>query len=938
MPSPHNWRTTDEDEINRRRARARTEEFRVSNSDPRHPIFSNFRVRSGSGLTYSVEIRDVRQRQFACECVDFRINGLGTCKHVEAVLLHLQARFKRLFRAAEQDGSLRLDVVPDPGSDSIRLLNGNGALPRVLKVWFDADGALRKGLPEEAIEALQQLDEDEAAGLRLSQELGPWLEGRRRAAERKELRRDYELRVQSGEWPAHETKVPLFPYQREGMLHLAFTERALLADEMGLGKTIQAIAACALLHRLGQAARVLVVTPASLKTEWEEQIQRFTDLPYQLVFGSRARRLKAYETAGERRAGETPAPFPFFTIVNYEQMLADSLEVNHRLRPDVVVLDEAQRIKNWSTKTTRAIKRLRSRYAFILTGTPIENRIDELYSLMDFLNPSLLGPLFRFNREYYDLDDRGRPAGYRNLDQLHERIKLHMLRRRKADVETELPERTDRNHFVPLSAEQQGEYDGHEGVVARLASIAKRRPLTQQEQDKLLRHLNMMRMVCDTDYILNPEHRACPKLAELEKILEECRDNPDVKAIVFSEWERMLELTRGLCDRLKLGFAWHTGTVPQKRRRAEINTFKSDPLCRVFLSTDSGAAGLNLQNASVVINCDLPWNPAKLEQRIARAWRKHQTRAVTVINLVSEKTIEHRMLGTLSNKQALADGVLDRRGNLKEIKLQSGRQAFLAKLQQLVSAPAEGRKPEVREAKPPLPADRPRGFAAAVRQRINGVLLRCEERYPNDAPHSVLYVVVERDAALYREQLGSLHEEYFGPGQWDPLSPVRLEVIDRTTDEALQRLIDAGLLARTTRASRPLWPAEPAEAAPPPLSAAELERLSAHRQRAARKLKMARVLCDAGLDDEARAALLEALPPLGCALAVQHRFPEPASPEHALLPPLSSCWKEALPLLREFASDTAQPCRPVLETLARVVMSSGGCSGPVQTPRPGGDA
>ena len=916
IPSPHNWRTTDEDEINRRRARARTEEFRISNSDPRHPIFSNFRVGSGSGQTYSVEIRDLRQRQFTCDCVDFRINGLGTCKHVEAVLLQLEARFKRLFRAAAQNGRLRLDVVPDPASGAIRLLNSEGAMSRALKSWFGADGVLRKGEPEEAIEALRKLDDRTAPGLRLSQELGPWLDARCHAGERKQLRRDYELKVQGGEWPAHETRVPLFPYQREGMLHLAFTERALLADEMGLGKTIQAIAACALLQRLGQAARVLVVTPASLKTEWEEQIQRFTELPYQLVFGSRARRLQHYDVAGQRRADGAPALLPFFTIVNYEQMLGDSLEVNQRLQPDIVVLDEAQRIKNWSTKTTQAVKRLRSRYAFILTGTPIENRIDELYSLMDFLNPSLLGPLFRFNRDYYDLDDRGRPAGYRNLDQLHERIKPHMLRRRKADVETELPERTDRNHFVQLSAEQQGEYDGHEGVVARLASIAKRRPLSQQEQDKLLRHLNMMRMVCDTNYILNPDHRACPKLAELEKILEECRDNPDVKVIVFSEWERMLELTRGLCQRLKLGFAWHTGTVPQKRRRAEINAFKADPLCRVFLSTDSGASGLNLQNASVVINCDLPWNPAKLEQRIARAWRKHQTRPVTVINLVSEKTIEHRMLDTLSHKQALADGVLDRKGDLKEIRLQSGRQAFLAKLQQLVPQPADGAKPAVRDMKPPLPADRPRGFAAAARERINGALLRCEERYPNDAPHSVLYLVVERDASQYREQLNSLHDEYFGPGHWDPLSPVRLEVIDRATDEALQRLIDAGLLARTTRASRPLWPAEATEAAPPPLSPAEQAKLAAHRQLAARKLKMARVLCDAALNEEARASLLEAVLPLACALAVQHRLPEPASPGDALLPPLSPCWKDALGLLRQFIADATHPCQPVLEALA----------------------
>ena len=922
VPSPHNWRTTDEDEVNRRRARARTEEFRISNCDPRHPIFSYFRVQSGSGLTYSVEIRDVRQRQFACECVDFRINGLGTCKHVEAVLLYLESRFKRLFRAAANNGTSRFDVIPDPASDSIRLVNGGRPMPGPLRAWFVSNGDLRQGQPEDAIEALKQLDASAAPGLRLSQELGPWLESRRHTAERKQFRRDYELKVQSGEWPAHETKVPLFPYQREGMLHLAFAERALLADEMGLGKTIQAIAACALLHRLGQAARVLVVTPASLKTEWEEQIHRFSDLPYQLVFGSRTRRLKAYEAGGSRRAGETPAPLPFFTIVNYEQMLADSLEVNHRLRPDIVVLDEAQRIKNWSTKTTQAVKRLRSRYAFILTGTPIENRIDELYSLMDFLNPSLLGPLFRFNRDYYALDDRGRPAGYRNLDQLHERIKLHMLRRRKADVETELPERTDRNHFVSLSDEQQGEYAGHEHVVAQLASIARRRPLTQQEQDKLLRHLNMMRMVCDTDYILNPDHRACPKLAELEKILEECRDNPDVKAIVFSEWERMLELVRGSCQRLGLGFAWHTGTVPQKRRRAEINAFKADPLCLVFLSTDSGAAGLNLQAASVVINCDLPWNPAKLEQRIARAWRKHQTRAVTVINLVSERTIEHRMLGTLSNKQALADGVLDRRGNLKEIKLQTGRQAFLAKLQQLVTQPAEGAKPEAREARPPLPADRPRGFAAAAGERINGALLRCEERYPNDAPHSVLYVVVERDAAQYREQLSSLHQEYFGPGQWDPLAPVRLEVIDRATEEALQRLIEAGLLAKTTRAARPLWPVEPADVAPPPLSAAEQEKLLAHRQLVTRKLKMARVLGDAGLCEEARGALLEAVPPLGRALALQHRLPEPASLEDALLPPLSPCWKDALGLLRQFVADTAHPCQPILEALAPLVEQS----------------
>lgn len=968
LPSPHDWRTTDTDEVNKRRQRARDEAFTISNHDAHHPIFSNFRVASRSGLNYSVEIRDLRERQFACDCVDFRINGLGTCKHVEAVLLQLERRFKRLFRAAAQQGSTRLDLVPDPAQGGLRLVNSNGSLPKIVRGWFDATGVLMKGSPDEAVAALERLRQEVCPELRVSQEVAPWLENRRRAAERKQLRRDYELRVQSGEWPAHENKVPLFPYQREGMLHLAFTERALLADEMGLGKTIQAIAACALLHRLGQARRVLVVTPASLKTEWEEQIQRFTDLPLQLVFGARHERLKLYDRAGRRTETLTPAlshptgegessavslknrsavfagrssanqqtgdgyslsprrgegqgeGIPFFTIVNYEQMLADALEVNARLQPDVVVLDEAQRIKNWSTKTTQAIKRLRSRYAFVLTGTPIENRIDELHSLMDFLDPSVLGPLFRFNREFYELDDRGRPSGYRNLAQLHERIAPYMLRRRKAEVETELADRTDRNHFVPLSPEQQGEYDGHEGNVARLAAIAKRRPLTQQEQDKLMRELAMMRMVCDTNYILDPEDKVCPKLGELEKILEECREN-DAKVIIFSEWERMLELVRGLCEKLDLGFAWHTGTVPQRRRRGEINAFKNDPNCRVFLSTDSGSTGLNLQCASVVINCDLPWNPAKLEQRIARAWRKHQTKPVTVINLVSEKTIEHKMLETLANKQALSDGVLDLKGNLQEIKLRTGRQAFLAKLEQLVVVkPAAAKRgddlqSQISELKSPLPADRPLGFARKAREQINGALLHCEERYPSQGAHSVLYVVVDRDASQWQPQLNDLHRDYFGPGKSDPLSPVQLEVVDRATHEALERLVATGLISVTTRVCRPLFPESGNASVPPPLSPEERAKADAHRAQAARKLKMAKLLGQGELLEEARAALLDAALSLGRALAVEARLPEPASLDDTLLPPLSHAWKEALPTLRTFVGDTTRPWAPLAEDL-----------------------
>ncbi len=886
IPPAHDWRTTDADEINRRRLRAQTERFIIRNTDAREPVFSRFGVESATGMTYSVEIRDVAGRRFACECVDFSANGLGTCKHVEAVLLHLRARLKGRFKESVERGPGHAYVVPDPARDTLRLEGDDGKPPRALRRWFDADGLL--GPDHSPQDLLEHWQSGVTSALRVSQSVEPFLQARQRTAERLSLRREYEQKVHGGEWPASETLAPLFPYQREGMLHLAFTERALLADEMGLGKTIQAIAACALLHRLGKARRVLVVTPASLKSEWEEQIQRFTTLPYQLVYGKRHARLGCYREDA-----------PFFTVANFEQMVRDSLDVNARLRPDVVVLDEAQRIKNWNTKTSQAIKRLQSRYAFVLTGTPIENRIDELHSLMNFLDPTVLGTLFRFNRDFYEFDERGKPAGYRQLDVLHTRIRPYLLRRRKADVETELPARTDRNHLVPLGPRQRDTYAEHEQQVSRLVHTAKRRPLTQQEQDKLLRELAMMRMICDTNFILGPEDRSCPKLAELRTVLEECRDNPEVKVLVFSEWEKMLVLAREVCEGLGLGSAWHTGSVPQQRRRGEINRFKTDPACRVFLSTDAGATGLNLQSASIVINCDLPWNPAKLEQRIARAWRKYQTRAVTVVNLISENTIEHRMLATLADKRALAGGVLDREGDLTELKLRGGRQAMLERLEQILSpaAPTPVPPPSA-AAKRVLPVDRPHGFAEEAAGLINGALVRCEETYPLEGAHTVLVVVVEKEAAQWRERLAPLHGEYFGHA--DPLAPVLLEVVDRETHDAIERLVAAGLLAPTSRGIRPLFPAPSAPIGLPPLTDAEKVRLAVLREQTVRKLRAATLLGEAGLTEEARPPLLDAVHLFARALAMEQHLPEPADLDAALLPPLAPFFREDLSALRAF--------------------------------------
>jgi superfamily II DNA or RNA helicase len=708
--------------------------------------------------------------------------------------------------------------------------------------YFTAKGALRGDplvrLPALA-RALAAAPPRVQADIRLSRHLLPWVEEQRRKAARQTARERFLAEVQAGRASLDVVNVPLYPYQQEGMLHLAFTERALLADEMGLGKTVQAIAACELLRRLRGVERVLVVCPASLKGEWEDQIARFTGLPSRIIAGPRAQRLAQYE----EDAGESA----FFYLANYEQILIDADAVQQRLAPDVIILDEAQRIKNWQSRTAQAVKRLRSPYAFVLTGTPLENRIDEIYSIAQFLDPSLLGPLFRFNREFYLLDERGRPAGYRNLDELHRRLAPVLLRRRKDEVEGQLPGRLDKHYFVPLEDEQIPRYLEYERRVAQILAQARRRPLLPKEFEQLQRWLACMRMVCDTPYILDSECRVCPKLAELREILEELLTEPGTKVLVFSEWERMLDLVREMLQEMGTGFAWHTGSVPLPRRRDEVRRFKEDPECRLFLSTDSGGVGLNLQAANVVINLDLPWNPARLEQRIARAWRKHQTRPVRVLYLVAEDSIEHRMIPLLAGKQRLADGVLDGRGDLSEMPLPSGRKALVERLETLTGltgAPSE-----------PAPASDPwEPLGAELRTELGDRLVRLEIHVGRDGREVLLLVTEDAaEGAVERPAIEAILRRHSD----GTASPPVLELLDRSAYEALERLVEAGVLSFPAEGRRLLHSAPAPGPARDPQRERRLAAARATFAQAERKIRMAVVLAGWGFPVEALPALRE---------------------------------------------------------------------------------
>ena len=691
-----------QEQIERRRERAREEILKIANKGS-HPVFSLFEVKSVSGRAYRVEIRSLDEMQNSCTCPDYKTNLIGTCKHIEGVLISLQAEHGDKLEQLSAERPRGTQIYLHYGAEiSVRValpLPDQATVQELLKRYFDPSGLL-VGSPLQTLPALfaavEGLPARERPLVRVAEAAREYLallQDREEVAQQKEWFLD---QVKRGRRSFNVLSTKLYPYQEEGAMHLAFGRRAMLADDMGLGKTVQAIAAAALLKEMRDIGRAVIICPAALKHQWAREIRRFTSLSVTVVEGNLLERRKLYNDSS------------FFKIINYELVRHDFDELV-KLRPDLVILDEAQRIKNWRAKTAMMVKALPSRYAFVLTGTPLENRIDELYSIFQFLDPRILGPLWHFNDRFYELEKRPSGAykvlGYKNIDQLRDLIKPYILRRTRDEVLKDLPPRVDNNYFVEMTDPQWVAYNEFREQLAKLISISHRRPLTPKERELLLMFLIKMRLICnalalhDKEILPKDREKTAPKLGEFEEILtEEIASNGHSgpnghggprKAIVFSQWANMLLFTEPILKRVGLGYVKLTGDVPSAKRGDLIQTFMEDPACRVFLSTDAGGVGLNLQAASLVINLDLPWNPAVLEQRIARAHRHGQHSSVQVINLVAKDTIEERMLDTLAAKKNVFATVFGTDESPTSIKFADTGQSLLQKLGELLKSPAE---------------------------------------------------------------------------------------------------------------------------------------------------------------------------------------------------------------------------------------------------------
>ena len=591
---------------------------------------------------YKVVYRGANSEWNYCSCMDFKTSRLGTCKHIEAVKkwfggkkgVHVHRElppYTSVYLSYRDERCVKIRI----GSDN------KEAYEQLAKDYFDENHVLKKSAYASIGSFLKQARQISDT-FRCYKDAIDFIIDIREKAKRENIVKTYD-----DEKLDNLLKVNLYPYQKEGIRFAAKAGKAIIADEMGLGKTIQAIGTAELLRKEGLIGSVLVLCPTSLKYQWRSEIKKFTNAEVFVIEGSHLKRKEAYNR---------PEPYK---IISYNSA-ANDIKILGSLQTDMLIMDEVQRLKNWNTQISRAARKIEADYSVILSGTPLENKLDELYSIVEFVDNFRLAPYYLFKDKHIITDETGKVLGYKNLNDIGKKLSDILIRRRKKDVKLQMPERSDKNLFIPMTNEQKDMHQEWQNQVRLLVlKWRKMHFLSDKDRKRLLLFLSQMRMVCDSSYILDQKTRYDTKVDECMNIISDIISEEGEKVVVFSQWERMTRLIAKELEKKEIGFEYLHGGVPSEKRKNLVDNFMNEPSSRVFLSTDAGSTGLNLQSAATIINIDLPWNPAVLEQRIGRIYRLGQQNNIQVINLVTPYSIEEEMLGKLRFKTSMFEGVLD---------------------------------------------------------------------------------------------------------------------------------------------------------------------------------------------------------------------------------------------------------------------------------------
>jgi superfamily II DNA or RNA helicase len=450
-------------------------------------------------------------------------------------------------------------------------------------------------------------------------------------------------------------RATLRPYQAHGVTWLNLLRDVglggILADDMGLGKTVQILALLALEKAQGRLENpALIIAPTSLMTNWQNEARRFAPELNVLLLHGAARKERFDEIAKHD------------IVLTTYPLIARDQAVLLGQNWHMAILDEAQTIKNPNAATTRLIRDLKSAHRFCLTGTPMENHLGELWSLMTFVNPGYLGDKTGFARRWRTPIEKHADAERSRI--LSRRVKPFMLRRTKQEVARELPPKTEITESIVLDDQQRDVYDSirlsmHKKVRDAIAA----KGFAKSHIIILEALLKLRQVCCDPRLLKISGDKAAPPSAKLERLMEMVQEllSEGRKIIVFSQFTSMLHLITLRFQAANISFSLLTGDTTD--RKSAIENFQLGKVSTFLVSLKAGGVGLNLTAADTVILYDPWWNPAVEEQAIDRAYRIGQDKPVFVYRLVAEKTIEEKMDELKAKKRALADSIFDQTGN-----------------------------------------------------------------------------------------------------------------------------------------------------------------------------------------------------------------------------------------------------------------------------------
>lgn len=616
-------RVTDE-----RRKKALRAKYTIQYADN---IFGEHLLINEKGMEYLLTFRDLKNQTGYCSCPDYRTNKLGTCKHLMFAFNHLQK--KLVIDQSNPPVYPFIEVFLNPLShNKITWYYPDKLYGEVAELFYKYFGNKN------------YMDDDDAEKL-----LGFFnnLDRFRQILVRPEVydkvKNISELKTlqraeQENPLDFSGFKTNLLPYQKEGVRFATFRKGAVIADELGLGKTIQAIATALYKKEILGFGSTLVICPGTLKKQWVEEIINLTHEKPLLIEGSPDDRKQQYFSTDH-----------FFKVVSYETVLRDKGLVSE-LDVDFIILDEAQRLRDYASKTSSTIKSIQRKHTLVLTGTPIESELIELYSIVLFVDPELLAPLWEFSYEhcYFDSQTQNTIVGYYNLSGLKQRLRPVLIRRKRKDVIKQLPNLDQVDVPVKLTSAQK---KLHIRFAREIIQVLEKKIVSSYDLQRVFKLISNLRMVANAAFLVDKSAGFSPKIDELKHLLlsKIHIQKNNHRVAVFTEWKEMQNMISRMLTINKLPY-FEVPANPKKINLEELSKFQ------ILLAGPDSVKFPDSSYPDIFVNMEAPKSARERNGRFGKIDELNKTDChFTIINLIAENALEAKINDGLEIEFNLAD-------------------------------------------------------------------------------------------------------------------------------------------------------------------------------------------------------------------------------------------------------------------------------------------